>query len=129
MKLPRSSPNRASCASHCEIDLVGLATRHVLDVEGVHDQGGDAGPFEMGEHAFPINAGALHHHLLDAMFLQPANQLTHVALEAAKFAGLLQHRAVSLRDQDCHRVLHSVHIDPGNPFVNAGELGEKIMRR
>jgi hypothetical protein len=107
---------------------VGLAAGDIPDMEGIDHQGRNSGRFKMREHALPINAGALHHHLLDAMFLQPANQCTHVTLEAAKFAGLLHDRAVRLLNQDRHSVLHPVHVDPGNPFVDCFHDGSPSVK-
>src|SRR6516162_11033871 len=99
MKLPRSSPKRASCASHSESPTIGLTAGtagHILDMEGINDQGGNAGRLKMRKHALPINPGALHHDLLDAVRSQPGDQSAHVALEPAELARLARHRAVLL---------------------------------
>jgi hypothetical protein len=44
--------------------------------------------FKVRKYALPINSGALHRDLLDPLFLQPANQCRHIALEAAKLTRL-----------------------------------------
>src|SRR6516162_2729346 len=87
-------------------------------MEGIDDQSGNAGRLKMRKHALPINPGALHHDLLDAVHLQPGDQSAHVALEPAELARLARHRAVLLADQDGDDVLHAMHVDAGNPLMN-----------
>ena len=87
-------------------------------MEGIDDQGGNAGRLKMRKHALPINPGALHHDLLDVMCLQPGDQSAHVALEPAELARLARHRAVLLADQDGDDVLHPMHVDAGNPLMH-----------
>ena len=87
-------------------------------MEGIDHQGGNASRLKMRKHALPIDPGALHHDLLDAMGLQPGDQSAHVALEPAELARLARHRAVLSADQDGDDVLHAMHVDAGNPLMN-----------
>jgi len=96
-------------------------------MEGIDDQRRNPGCFEMRKHALPINSRALHHHLLDAMRSQPVDQGTHVALEPAKLAGVLQQGAVLLLDQDGHDVLHSMHIHPGHTLMDWFHRGSPMV--
>jgi len=87
-------------------------------MEGIDDQGGNASRLKMRKHALPINPGALHDHMLDAMGLQPADQSAHVPLEPAERARLARHRAVLLANQDGDDMLHAMHVDAGNPLMD-----------
>jgi len=101
---------------------VGLAPGDVLDHVGVDDPGRDAGVLQMGVHALPVDAGALHHHQLHAQLGQPRRQRPAVAPKAAELAGVTLHRTIRLLDQDRHHMQHAVHVDAGDAPVQGSQF-------
>ena len=96
---------------------VGLATGHVLDPVRVDDPGGDAGVLQVGVHALPVDAGALHDRQFDVQLDQPGGKRPAVAPKAAELSGLALHRTVGLLEQHGDHVLHAVHVDTGHAPV------------
>ena len=72
---------------------------------------------KLGEHALPVDAGALHDHQLDFELGQPGGQRAAVALEAAELPTVLDDRAVGLLDQGGDHVQHAMHVDAGHAPV------------
>src|SRR5215471_6641718 len=98
---------------------------------GIDDQGRNSCRFKMRKYALPIDSRALHHDLLDPLLQQPANQCSHIALEAAKLTRLARYDAVLL-DQNRYNVLHPVHVYAGNSLMDYfhwGSPSSKIQLR
>ena len=103
------------------VEHVGLAPGHMLDEMGVDDPSLNAGILQVGVHALPVDAGALHDRQLHAQLGQPLRQRAAVAFEAAELPTVLGHRAVGLLDQHGDHMQHAVHIDSGHTPVQGGK--------
>ncbi len=121
MKLPRhlGQPFR--------IGNVGLTPGHVLDVAGIDHPGRNAGRLQMREDALPVNPRALQDHQFDLEGQEPGDQFLQVAFEAAELAGVFRHRAVVILDQHGDDVLHAMHIEPGDAFVDGFHIASPVV--
>ena len=117
----RTRPKRASTASHSLSAMSVLRPGTCLIDVRVDHPGGDAGALQVGVHALPVDAGALHDHQFDAQFDQPGRQRAAVAPETAELPRLALHRAVGLLDQHRHHMQHAVHVDTGHAPVQGSQ--------
>ena len=96
---------------------VGLASRHVLHVLCVAEPQLVEQPFEAVVDRFPVDAGGLHRHRLDASVAQPCCQLTETVGRGGK--RLLRHLNGPVRLFDLTAGHHGVamHVQAGNSFA------------
>jgi len=99
------------------VEHVGLAAGHMLDEVVIDHSRRDAGILQVGEHALPVDAGALHDHQLHPQFDEPLDQGAAIAFETAELPSVLGDRGVGLLDRHGDHVPHAVHIDSGHTPV------------
>jgi hypothetical protein len=107
--------------------------RHMLDPMRVDHPGGNARVLQVGVHALPVDARALHHHQFDVQLRQPGRQSPAVTPKPAELTRLTLHRAVGLLEQHRHHVQHAVHVDTGHAPVQGSQskvfhLGAPVVK-
>jgi hypothetical protein len=101
---------------------IGLAAGQDLDVAGVDQQQLEPALFQHIPDRLPVLAGGLHHHLGDALGLQPVRQRLQAGGERRVGADLLAAtpatptRAASIRDADAGHHLNLADIQRRGPF-------------
>jgi hypothetical protein len=83
----------------------------------IDDSGLDAGAFQMGIDAFPVDARAFHDDQFDILRKKPVRQGMAIALETAEFTALLFEGAVRVFNDGRDNVQHLMDIDAGNASV------------
>ncbi len=94
---------------------VGLAAGHVLDVVGVAHGQVDV-PFQHGIHRLPVNAGALHADVGDAVLSEPRPQGLQIACGRAETAQQLLRLASWRANQDAADDAGLVDVQAGAAF-------------
>ena len=89
---------------------------------GVDHPGDEAGFFQPGVDALPVDAGTFQDDEFDTHLAQPRGQSLEVALEAAEFAGVSSDVSGCVLAEDGEDVLHPMHVDAGDPLVQSFQL-------
>ncbi|MGF6735955.1 hypothetical protein OKW50_008128 [Paraburkholderia youngii] len=100
----------------------------MLDEMRIDDPGLDAGAFQMGIDAFPVDARAFHDNQFDMQIKKPVRERMAITLETAEFTALLFDGAVGVFNDGCDNVQHLIDIDELENASDSISLGLFTVR-